>query len=35
MYLSPEVEAYEIITEGILCSSNENIGEENGNGGFA
>jgi len=35
MYLSPQVEIYEILSEGILCSSNENIGEEDGNGGFA
>lgn len=34
-YVSPEVEVYEIIAEGILCSSNEDIGEEDGNGGFA
>ena len=35
MYLSPEVEVYEVLAEGILCSSNENVGEEDGNGGFA
>ena len=35
MYVSPEVEIYGILVEGILCSSNENVGEEEGNGGFA
>jgi hypothetical protein len=35
MYLSPEVEIFEILAEGILCSSNEYVGEEDGNGGFA
>jgi hypothetical protein len=35
MYLPPEVEVYEVLAEGILCSSNENVGEEDGNGGFA
>ena len=35
MYLSPEVEIFEILAEGILCSSNESIREEYGNGGFA
>lgn len=35
MYLSPEVEIFEILAEGILCSSNEGIREEDGNGGFA
>ena len=35
MYLSPEVEIFEILAEGILCSSNESIREEDGNGGFA
>ena len=35
MYLSPEVEVYEVLAEGIRCSSNENVGEEDGNGEFA
>ena len=34
-YITPEVEICEVFAEGILCSSNENIGEEDGNGGFA
>jgi hypothetical protein len=35
-YHSPELEMYEILAEGILCSSggNEGVGEEEGNGGF-
>ena len=34
-YITPEVKIYEMLAEGILCSSNENVGEEYGNGGFA
>jgi hypothetical protein len=36
MYLSPEVEIYEVLAEGVLCNSPmEGVGEEDGNGGFA
>ena len=34
-YITPQVEIYSILAEGILCSSNEIVGEEDGNGGFA
>lgn len=36
IYVSPEAEIYELLAEGVLCSSsgNEGIGEEAGNGEF-
>ena len=36
MYASPEVEIFEVLAEGVLCSSggNEGVGEEDGVGGF-
>ena len=35
-YVSPSVEVYEALAEGVLCSSsgNEGVGEEEGAGGF-
>ena len=30
-YVSPEVVEYEILSEGVLCGSNEGLGEEPGN----
>lgn len=35
-YVSPDMEIYEVMAEGVLCSSggNEGVGEENGVGGF-
>lgn len=30
-YVSPEVVKYEILSEGVLCGSNEGLGEEPGN----
>lgn len=34
IYETPAMEFYEILTEGVLCGSNEGVGEEDGNGGF-
>ncbi len=36
MYASPQMEIYEVLAEGVLCSSggNEGVGEEDGVGGF-
>lgn len=35
VYVTPEVEVYEVLVEGMLCNSPmEGIGEEDGNGGF-
>lgn len=36
MYETPSMEVYEVLTEGVLCSSpgTEDVGEEDGNGGF-
>lgn len=35
-YETPSMEVYDVIAEGVLCSSpgNEVVGEEDGNGGF-
>lgn len=35
-YETPSMEIYEVLAEGVLCSSpgNEGVGEEEGNGGF-
>lgn len=33
-YVAPAFIVIEILTEGILCASNEGIGEEEGNGSF-
>lgn len=34
IYATPSMEVYEILIEGVLCGSNEGVGEEDGNGGF-
>ena len=35
VYVAPEMEVYEVLVEGVLCSSPiEGVGEEDGNGGF-
>lgn len=36
MYMTPSMEIYEVLTEGVLCASpgNEGVGEEDGVGGF-
>lgn len=35
VYVTPEVEVYEVLVEGMLCNSPmEGVGEEDGNGGF-
>ncbi len=30
IYVSPEMEIYEILTEGVLCASNETVKENEG-----
>ncbi len=32
IYESPTIKAIEIVVEGVLCSSTENVGENTGNG---
>ena len=36
IYETPSTEVYDVLVEGVLCSSpgNEGVGEEDGNGGF-
>jgi hypothetical protein len=34
IYETPSVDIYDIISEGLLCSSNEVLNEEDGNGEF-
>lgn len=36
IYETPSMEVYDVLVEGVLCSSpgNESVGEEDGNGGF-
>ena len=34
IYETPSMELYEVLSEGVLCGSNEGVGEEFGNGGF-
>ena len=36
IYETPSMEVYDVLVEGVLCSSpgNEGVGEEFGNGGF-
>ena len=34
IYETPSVDIYDILSEGLLCSSNEILGEEYGNGEF-